>query len=131
MLVQPLPQPAQGDQVGPPDRRVAPRFEPEPWVPVFFCDPAWPEPCAAYVADVSATGMRLVAPPTTRPNLWWGDRVRIEVATSDGTRRRGLDGIVLLAHVARMSVDGTGMTLGVRLDHAIDPTPWMGPLPPS
>ncbi len=127
-ITRPIPQ---GDQSGghPPERRAAVRFEPEPWVPVFFHSPAATEPSVGYVADVSATGLRVVAPPTTRPNLWWGDVVRIEVARSTGTALRGIDGTVLLARVARISVDVNGMSLGVALERPIDPTPWMGPLP--
>jgi hypothetical protein len=121
------PRPVQGGQLAFPDRRGATRYEPEAWVPVFFHDPAWTEPCSGYVADVSATGLRIVAPPTTRPHVWWGDRVRIEVASSPATRQRGLDGVVVLGHLARMTLDSDGMTLGIRLDLPIDPLRWIGP----
>ncbi len=120
-----------GAQPTPPgiERRVAPRFEPDPWIPVFFRAPNDPTPWVGYVADVSASGLRLIAPPTTRAGLHWGDAVTVEVCPCAGTRARGISGLVLRAEVARVVSDINGLTLGIRLRDPIDPIPWAGPEP--
>ncbi|MEZ4239984.1 MAG: PilZ domain-containing protein [Myxococcota bacterium] len=55
------------------ERRAAPRYRPDPLVAVLFAHPDADTPTAGLIADVSNGGVRIVAPPTARPHLHWGD----------------------------------------------------------
>src|SRR4249920_3762463 len=68
---------------GPDERRAAPRYSPDPLVPVLFAHPLAETPTAGLLADVSQGGVRVVAPPTAQPFLHWGDPLRILVSYSE------------------------------------------------
>jgi len=87
------------------DRRAAPRYSPDPLVPVLFAHPLAETPTAGLLADVSEGGMRIVAPPTAQPFLHWGDPLRILVSYSESARDAGIEGMRLWAHVVRIAVD--------------------------
>ncbi len=89
----------------PVDRRAAERYSPDPLVPVFFAHPTAAVPTAGLVCDISDTGARIVAPPTARPSLHWGDVFRIIVSYSESARASGIEGMRLWAHVVRLEVD--------------------------
>ena len=88
-----------------PERRGQVRFYPDPMVPVFFAHPSAPVPTAGLLADVSASGVRIVAPPTARPELHWGDVFRIIVSYSESARLARIEGMRLWAHVVRLEVN--------------------------
>ena len=88
------------------ERREFPRYSPDPLVPVLFAHPTAETPTAGLIADVSAGGVRIVAPPTARPFLHWADTLRIDVSYSDSAREAGIEGMSLRAHVVRIRMDG-------------------------
>lgn len=96
------------------DRRGSVRYSPDPLVPVFFAHPLATTPSAGLIADVSDTGVRIVAPPTARPMLHWGDPLRIIVTYSESARSAGIEGMRLWAHVIRLDVDSQGFRLHAR-----------------
>ena len=89
----------------PVDRRAATRYNPDPLVPVFFAHPTASVPTAGLISNISASGVRIVAPPTARPSLHWGDVFRIIVSYSESAREAGIEGMRLWAHVVRLEVD--------------------------
>ena len=89
----------------PDERRAAPRYSPDPLVPVLFAHPLAETPTAGLLADVSKGGVRVVAPPTAQPFLHWGDPLRILVSYSESTREEGIEGMRLWAHVVRIAID--------------------------
>ncbi|MBX2799367.1 MAG: PilZ domain-containing protein [Myxococcales bacterium] len=93
------------EELGPGERRSAVRYSPDPLVPVFFAHPSAGVPTAGHIADISDSGVRIVAPPTARPMLHWGDALRIIVTYSESAREAGIEGMRLWAHVVRMEVD--------------------------
>ncbi len=93
------------------ERRGAVRYSPDPLVPVFFAHPLATTPTAGLIADVSDTGVRIVAPPTARPMLHWGDPLRIMVTYSESARSAGIEGMCVWAHVVRLDVDSRGFRL--------------------
>lgn len=100
------------------ERRAAPRYSPDPLIPVLFAHPDASTPTAGLIADVSNGGVRIVAPPTARPHIHWGDPLTILVSYSDSSREAGIEGLTLGASVVRIFVDASGYTLGARFDRA-------------
>lgn len=100
------------------ERRAAPRYHPDPLVPVFFAHPDAETPTAGLIVDVSNGGARIVAAPTARPMLHWSDPLAIVISYSDSARASGIEGLRLDGHVVRLAVDATGYTLQVRFDKA-------------
>lgn len=99
-----------------PDRRGAPRYNPDPYVPVLFAHPTAETPTAGLIVDVSNGGARIVAPPTARPMLHWADPLTIIVSYSDTVRESGIEGMRLNGHVIRLAVDSAAYMLHVRFD---------------
>jgi len=93
------------------ERRGAVRYSPDPLVPVFFAHPLATTPTAGLIADVSDSGVRIIAPPTARPMLHWGDPLRIIVTYSESARTAGIEGMRLWAHVVRLEVDSRELQL--------------------
>ena len=89
----------------PVERRADVRYSPDPLVPVFFAHPTASVPTAGLIADISGSGVRIVAPPTARPALHWGDVFRVIVSYSESSREAGIEGMRLWAHVVRLEVD--------------------------
>lgn len=89
----------------PGERRAAVRYSPDPLVPVFFAHPLASVPTAGLIADISDSGVRIVAPPTARPMLHWGDPLRIIISYSESARDAAIEGMRLWAHVVRIHVD--------------------------
>lgn len=89
----------------PVERRAEVRYSPDPLVPVFFAHPTASVPTAGLIENVSGSGVRIVAPPTARPSLHWGDVFRIIVSYSESAREAGIEGMKLWAHVVRLEVD--------------------------
>jgi hypothetical protein len=121
----PKPEGADADDVSqgflgepPPNRRTAPRYSPDPLVPVLFAHPDAETPTAGLIADVSNGGVRIVAPPTARPHLHWADPLTLLLSYSDSSREGGVEGLTLRASVVRIFVDASGYTLGARFDRA-------------
>ena len=87
----------------PQDRRQDVRYSPDPLVPVFFAHPLANVPTAGLITDISRGGCRIMAPPTARPMLHWGDTVQIIVSYSESARAaRSIEGHASLwAHVVR------------------------------
>ncbi|MEQ1500818.1 MAG: PilZ domain-containing protein [Myxococcota bacterium] len=98
------------------ERRTAPRYSPDPLVPVLFAHPEAETPTAGLIADVSNGGARIVAPPTARPHLHWGDPLTIMISYSDSAREAGIEGMTLNATVVRLAVDASGFVLQARFD---------------
>lgn len=101
-----------------PDRRVAVRYNPDPYVPVLFAHPTAETPTAGLIVDVSNGGARIIAPPTARPMLHWSDPLTIVVSYSDTVRESGIEGMRLNGHVVRLAVDSAGYVMQVRFDRA-------------
>ncbi len=93
----------------PDERRAAPRYEPEPLVPVLFGHRDAETPAAGLIADVSLGGCRLIAAPNSRPMLHWGDPFRLVVSYSEASRSSGIEGLRLAAHVVRIVADAKGL----------------------
>ncbi len=87
------------------ERRTTVRYSPDPLVPVFFAHPLAAVPSAGLIADISGGGVRIVAPPTARPMLHWGDPLRIILSYSESSRSASIEGMRLWAHVVRIEVD--------------------------
>ena len=87
------------------ERRREVRYSPDPLVPVFFAHPTANVPTAGLIADISGSGVRIVAPPTARPALHWNDVFRVIVSYSESAREAGIEGMRLWAHVVRLEVD--------------------------
>lgn len=111
-------EPSQEIDGHPPDRRADPRYSPDPMVPVLFAHPAADMPTAGLVIDISEGGARIVAPPTARPHLHWGDPLTLLVSYSDSAREAGIEGLTLGGTVVRIGVDASGYTLAVRFDRS-------------
>lgn len=101
-----------------PDRRGAPRYNPDPYVPVLFAHPTAETPTAGLIVDLSNGGARVIAPPTARPMLHWADPLALVISYSDSVRETGIEGMRLNAHVVRLAVDSAGYVLQVRFDRA-------------
>jgi hypothetical protein len=95
----------------PDERRAAPRYEPEPLVPVLFGHRDADTPAAGLIADVSLGGCRLIAAPNARPMLHWGDPFRLVVSYSEASREAGIEGLRLAAHVVRIVADARGLVV--------------------
>ncbi|MEM6929187.1 MAG: PilZ domain-containing protein [Myxococcota bacterium] len=93
------------------ERRQAVRYSPDPFVPVFFAHPLANVPTAGLIVDVSTTGCRIMAPPTARPMLHWGDSLQIIVSYSESARRAKLEGMRLWAHVVRLVADSRELSV--------------------
>ena len=100
------------------ERRASVRFSPDPFVPVLFAHPDAQTPTAGLVADISDGGARIVAPPTARPHLHWGDPLTLLVSYSESTRSAGIEGLTLRASVVRIAVDAAEYVIAVRFDRA-------------
>jgi len=87
------------------ERRATVRYSPDPLVPVLFAHRHAENPTAGLLADVSLGGCRIMAPPTARPELHWGDPFRIVVSYSESSRFAGVEGMRLAAHVVRLVAD--------------------------
>ena len=93
------------------ERRQAVRYSPDPLVPVFFAHPLATVPTAGLIVDISANGCRVMAPPTARPMLQWGESVQIIVSYSESAREAGIEGLKLWAHVVRLVVDSRELSV--------------------
>ena len=93
------------------ERRTNVRYNPDPLVPVLFAHPTAANPTAGLIADISEGGVRIIAPPTARPMLHWGDPLGIAVSYSESTREAGVEGLRLWAHTVRIAVDREQYTL--------------------
>jgi hypothetical protein len=93
------------------ERRAAVRYSPDPLVPVLFAHRDAETPTAGLIADVSVGGCRIIAPPTARPMLHWGDPFRIVVSYSESARSAGVEGLRLAAHVVRLVADSRGFVV--------------------
>jgi hypothetical protein len=87
------------------ERRVFPRYSPDPLVPVLFAHPDAAIPSAGLISDVSRGGVRIIGPPMARPFLHWSDPLRIEISYSDSAREAGIEGLRLRAHVVKVRMD--------------------------
>ena len=108
----------------PEERRGAVRYCPDPLVPVFFAHPLATVPTAGLIADVSDLGVRIVAPPTARPMLHWGDPLRIIVSYSESCRDEGIEGMRLWAHVVRLQVDSSEFRIHASFSREGDDGEW-------
>ena len=95
------------------ERRATVRYSPDPLVPVFFAHPLANVPTAGLIVDVSEGGCRIMAPPTARPLLHWGDPLQIIISYSESTRESGIEGMRLWAHVVRLVADSRELSLNV------------------
>src|SRR5688572_7787021 len=77
------------------DRRLWPRYTPSRAIPVTFYHPRQPGLGAGDIVDLSAGGVRIVAPPSVTTPLRWGEPVTISLLYSEGTREAGLEGMVI------------------------------------
>lgn len=93
------------------ERRADVRFTPRPPVAVLFGHAAIEVPTAGLITDVSLGGCRIMAPPTARPHLHWGDPFRLQVAWSDAARDAGVEGLRLGAHVVRLVADAHALVV--------------------
>jgi len=93
------------------ERRATVRYSPDPLVPVLFAHRDAATPTAGLLADVSLGGCRIVAPPTARPELHWGDPFRIVVSYSESSRAAGVEGLRLAAHVVRLVADANSLVV--------------------
>ncbi|MEN0064153.1 MAG: PilZ domain-containing protein [Myxococcota bacterium] len=100
------------------ERRTAVRFSPDPLVPVLFAHPLANVPTAGLLVNVSEGGCRIMAPPTARPKLHWGDPLQIIVSYSESTRDEGIEGLRLWAHVVRLVVDSREYGLSAAFSRA-------------
>lgn len=97
------------------ERRQATRRIPCARIPVLFAHASAKNPTAGLIEDISATGVRIVAAPTARPMLHWGDSFRLQVDHSQATREAGIEGLELRAHVVRIATDRQGFVLHAEL----------------
>lgn len=95
------------------ERRQSVRYSPDPLVPVFFAHPLANVPTAGLIVDISRGGCRIMAPPTARPMLHWGDTVQIIVSYSESSRNEKIEGLRLWAHVVRMVADSRELSVSV------------------
>jgi len=95
----------------PDDRRAAPRYEPDPLVPILFGHRGIDTPAAGLIVDVSLGGCRIIAAPNSRPHLHWGDPFRLVVSYSETARSAGIEGMRLAAHVVRIVADARGLVV--------------------
>lgn len=93
------------------ERRSSVRYSPDPLVPVLFAHRDAENPTAGLIADVSLGGCRILAPPTARPMLHWGDPFRVVVSYSESARAAGVEGMRLAAHVVRLVADSRGLVV--------------------
>jgi len=93
------------------ERRATVRYSPDPLVPVLFAHREAQNPTAGLLTDVSLGGCRIVAPPTARPELHWGDPFRIVVSYSESSRHAGVEGLRLAAHVVRLVADAHSLVV--------------------
>lgn len=107
-----------------PERRAEVRYEPDPLVPIFFAHPSANVPTAGLIADISGSGLRLIAPPTARPALHWGDTFRIIVSYSESARKAGIEGMRLWAHVVRLEVDSREMRIAASFNRGDTDGEW-------
>lgn len=93
------------------ERREAVRYSPDPLVPVFFAHPMANVPTAGLIVDISTSGCRIMAPPTARPMLHWGDPLQIIVSYSESSRESGVEGMRLWAHVVQLVADSRELSV--------------------
>ena len=105
------PLPVEDDESALEERRSAVRYSPDPLVPVFFAHPFANVPTAGLIMDISHGGCRIMAPPTARPLLHWGDPMQIIVSYSESARSEGIEGMRLWAHVVRLVADSRELSV--------------------
>lgn len=93
------------------DRRAWPRYAPPIGIPVTFQHARLPGIGAGDIVDLSAGGVRIVAPPTVTTPLRWGDPVTIALVYSVRTRAEGLEGLVLEARVIEVCSNAQAYTV--------------------
>lgn len=108
----------------PAERRAEVRYSPDPLVPVFFAHPSANVPTAGLISDISGSGLRIIAPPTARPALHWGDTFRIIVSYSESAREAGIEGMRLWAHMVRLDVDSREMRIAASFNRADSDGEW-------
>lgn len=106
------------------ERRTTVRYSPDPLVPVFFAHPQANVPTAGLLVDVSEGGCRIVAPPTARPKLHWGDPLQIIISYSESARDAKIEGLRLWAHVVRLEVDSREFVLCASFSQAGSDGDW-------
>ncbi len=107
-----------------PERRQAVRYSPDPLVPVLFAHPLANVPTAGLIVDVSHGGCRIMAPPTARPMLHWGDPMQIIISYSESSRNAKLEGLRLWAHVVRLTVDSRELSVSAAFSRSGSDGDW-------
>lgn len=69
---------------------------------------------AGHIVDISAGGIRIVAPPSCPVPLAWGHSIELMLAYSESARRYGFEGIVLPATVVRVVSDERAYAIQAR-----------------
>lgn len=103
------------------ERRAWPRYAPVKAIPVTFHHARLPGLGAGDIVDLSAGGVRIVAPPTVTTPLRWGEPVTISLAYSDQTRSAGVEGLVLEARVVEVWSNAHAYTLRACFVEPLDP----------
>lgn len=102
------------DTAAHPERRAWPRYRPARAIPVTFNHPRLPGLGAGDIVDLSAGGVRIVAPATVTTPLRWGEPVTITLAYSESTRAAGLEGMVLESMVVEVRSNREAFVLRAR-----------------
>ncbi len=84
------------------ERRMWPRYKPSRAIPVTFCHPRMEGQGAGDIVNLSAGGVRIVAPSTVTTPLRWGEPVTITLLYSEATREAGVEGMVLESMVVEV-----------------------------
>lgn len=103
------------------ERRAWPRYRPTHLIPVTFNHPRMPGMGAGDIVDLSAGGLRVVAPATVTTPLRWGEPVTITLAYSESTRSAGVEGMVLESMVVEVVSNRDAYTLRARFLEPLEP----------
>ena len=99
------------------ERRNEARYRPAEDIPVLFSADHAETPCAGRIVNLSESGVRITAPPTTRAHLYWSDPVAIQASYSAENRRDGIEGMSFRGFVVKQVSNASEYTLHVRLEH--------------
>lgn len=106
------------DDAGHKERRQHERFRPTNDIPCLFGAVSVKTPAAGFIVDLSEGGLKIVAPPTSRPHLYWGDTVSIQASYSPENRRDGIEGLTFTGIVVATVSNQKACVVHARFDRA-------------
>ena len=106
------------------ERREHDRVIPETLIPILFSHASAKNPTAGFIQDIGEGGAKIVAPPTARPMLHWGDPFRLTVSYSESTRAAAIEGLQLSAYVVRIVADREQFALNAAFSTENTDTNW-------